>query len=554
MILKVADINTVGKLHWIYILTVLATVAEVFSVGAIIPIFSNTDSILRLVGLGDISNPVIVATSIFAIIFIVKSVFVLWVISVQNRYAYSVQKQLSMKIFSGLVSLNYEKNARKGRDYFISLINVDVIHFRDTLLLVILLMTESLVVIALISVAIFVFPSLTILTGSIFVLGMASFRMVFAPLSQRFGKRRILADFSKNSWLSGTLDSLDVIHAQRLSEFFKKSFMDSVDEVSKVGAKQGALNQAPRFMFEILAMLCIVVATLVSEIGGSAFVLGDGTSGYSYVVMGAIAFRLLPSINRIVGALQGINYGQAAVLELNELFENSEQTAVNYLSCAPDEGFKEAIVEIEAVSLTKVFGQSKILNGGCAKFSKGNIYAILGKSGSGKSTFVKVMLGLYKKCTGEIYLNGILKDFRLIDLDNAVALVPQNVSVIEGSVLDNILMGRDFSPDKLESVVAILDWVSDLPFGCETVVGSKGVVLSGGQVQRLGIARAFYSSPDIVILDESTSALDLASQETVIKYLEKKSKSCIIIVVTHRTEILEICDEVFRVESGVISK
>ena len=163
------------------------------------------------------------------------------------------------------------------------------------------------------------------------------------------------------------------------------------------------------------------------------------------------------------------------------------------------------------------------------------------------------MLGLFSKNNGEIYLNGDLSVTRLIDLNNAIALVPQNVSVIEGTILDNIVMGRDFSTEKLDSVMPILDWVLDFPLGLETVVGSKGVDLSGGQVQRVGIARAFYSSPDIVILDESTSALDIKSQKNVIKYLEKKSKFCIIIVVTHRTEILEICDEVLRVEAGVIS-
>ena len=396
-LLNVANTNTTKKIYWIYILSVLATVAEVFSIGTIIPIFSNTEKILAVIGLDYLSNPLIVATLLFTIIFILKSIFVLWVISMQNKYAYGIQKQISMKIFSGLVSLDYEQNLHKGRDYFTSLINVDVIVFRDTLLLVILLMTETLIVVTLISIAILMFPTITILICSIFVLGMFCFRMSFAPLSRRFGKRRLMADLSKNAWLSSALDTLDVIHAQRLSKFFEQSYLETVSEVSKVGANQGVLNQAPRFIFESLAILCIAAVTLTHEIAGNIFVIGDDSGSYYYLVLGAIAFRLLPSVNRIVGSLQGISFGQAPVMELDKLFQDLKETDVNYNVNKADKSFNNKIVEVKTENLTKTFGQNKVLDGGCAKFFRGKIYAILGKSGSGKSTFIKVMIGLFSK-------------------------------------------------------------------------------------------------------------------------------------------------------------
>jgi ATP-binding cassette, subfamily B, bacterial PglK len=551
--LSIAQDNSDQRLRWVFLLTLLATFAEVLSVGTIIPLFNNIEEIVFFSLFEDFIDPLIVSVLFFVVIYAAKSFFVLWVISVQNKYAYDVQKHLSLRVFRQIINSDYEEITQYGDDYFNSIINIDVIYFRDTLLLVILLMTELSVLFSLFTVSLMLFPIITITVSTIFLTGFICFRFIFAPISRRFGKRRIAADFSKNLCLKSTLDSLDVIHTQNLGSFFHVTFNEAVEVSSTVGAQQGALNQAPRFMFETLAVTCLGIAYLVSRsnFGGASLTAELGDT--SYLVIGAIAFRLLPSINRIAGALQGVNFGQQVVVELCSFFQSKSDTDIN-LDINRKRASLISLENIEVFECKKQLDGKQVLKGGYANFQRGKIYGILGESGSGKSAFIKVLLGLYSLDSGEIHVNHEVFSSRLIDLPEVIAFVPQHASVIQGSILDNILLGRDLVCSQLEQLMPLLDWTHNLSDGLKTVLGPKGTVLSGGQVQRLAIARAFYSNPDLIVLDESTSALDEMTQEKVMRYIESRSGSCITIFITHRTENLDFCDEIYHVDAGVICK
>ena len=191
---------------------------------------------------------------------------------------------------------------------------------------------------------------------------------------------------------------------------------------------------------------------------------------------------------------------------------------------------------------------------------KGEKIGINGPSGSGKSTLVDLLLGLLTPTSGQIFLDNNKLDQNNIELwQEKIAFVSQNIFLSDESILQNISFSDDkktVNTEKINKVledVNLINYVNKLPDGINSKVGERGSKLSGGQIQRLGIARAFYKDREVIILDEATNALDKENQEKIIKILNQLEKRTIIIV-SHNTNMLSHCDQVFKVEEGKLKK
>jgi ATP-binding cassette subfamily C protein len=191
--------------------------------------------------------------------------------------------------------------------------------------------------------------------------------------------------------------------------------------------------------------------------------------------------------------------------------------------------------------------------------TSGQHVAIIGPSGAGKTTLVDLMLGLIEPTSGRVTINGIdprvLTDAR----PGLVSYVPQNPGLVSGTIAENIALGLDpdqIDYDKVQSAVraAFLDeFIASLPDGIHTSVGKQGDALSGGQVQRLGLARALYEQPRLIILDEATSALDATSEAFVAQSLRNLGKNVTVVVIAHRLSTVQHSDVVYVVEDGSIT-
>ena len=159
----------------------------------------------------------------------------------------------------------------------------------------------------------------------------------------------------------------------------------------------------------------------------------------------------------------------------------------------------------------------------------------------------------FKPNSGNLYINTKL-EINFKKLSSQIGYVPQNIFLLDGTVIENIALGET-NPDK-EKINHILDRLNLLKFftnqpkGLDTNVGERGTRLSGGQLQRLGIARALYKDPDIIILDEFTSALDKENEIEILKYLEVLKKDKIFIISSHSENVKNICDKVYEIKDG----
>tara|TARA_B100000886_G_scaffold332817_1_gene285979 strand:- start:209 stop:991 length:783 start_codon:yes stop_codon:yes gene_type:complete len=190
---------------------------------------------------------------------------------------------------------------------------------------------------------------------------------------------------------------------------------------------------------------------------------------------------------------------------------------------------------------------------------KGNKIGIKGKTGSGKTTLINLITGLIRNYEGKILLNDHDFNVNLINWQNKIGYVSQLVYLADESALFNITLTDKKNVDfdkiqKILKIVGLYDFFNSLPKKLETRVGERGSQLSGGQCQRLGIARALYREPSIIILDEATSALDQLTENSILKSLFVNNKDKTIITISHRNEALKFCNKVIEVKNASVNE
>jgi ABC-type bacteriocin/lantibiotic exporter with double-glycine peptidase domain len=186
----------------------------------------------------------------------------------------------------------------------------------------------------------------------------------------------------------------------------------------------------------------------------------------------------------------------------------------------------------------------------------GESLAVVGPSGSGKSTFLDLILGVLKPSDGSIRISGKSPNDAAATWPGAISYVPQDVVVVNGTIAENVTLGFVYE-DRFEkqvlnciSSVHLADFVSDLPNGIHTKVGDTGAILSGGQKQRLGIARALFTNPKLLILDEATSALDAETENAISESIKSLRGITTLIVVAHRLSTVRDLDKIAYIKYG----
>ena len=214
--------------------------------------------------------------------------------------------------------------------------------------------------------------------------------------------------------------------------------------------------------------------------------------------------------------------------------------------------------EIEIKNLTFSYSEKKTgisIKDISLNVKKGEMVGIIGKSGAGKSTLINIILKLIEPDKGEINFN-----FKSSKKNGylPVSFVPQDIYLFDDSIRNNIALGieKELIDDK--KVIQCLkdsemwDYVKNNPAGLDLLVGDRGIRLSGGEKQRIGLARALYPNPEVLILDEATSSLDIPTERKIVNTIKKFKNKLTIIVVAHRLSTLKDCDKIHFIENGMI--
>lgn len=312
----------------------------------------------------------------------------------------------------------------------------------------------------------------------------------------------------------------------------------------------------PRYMFEFIIVFFVVAVTLISTL------INQNSEELTTLlaIFGVASFRLIPAANLITNSLTQFRYNRDTVSRLVDDIEmnkelNEEDVFKN--ENVPSPKFEE--ISLNSISFTHKGLKEASINNASIKILAGEVIGIIGSSGSGKTTLVDLMLGLLTPQSGNIFYNKSFLTDSMKDWRNQVAYLPQKAFLIDDTISRNVAFGvNDDDLDEAllwESIkkAKLSDFIGSLPNGLETIVGEGGDRLSGGQRQRIALARAFYSNRSVLILDESTSALDSKTEEKILSEISDLKDEMTIIIISHRLKTMEICDRVYEIELGSIS-
>lgn len=387
------------------------------------------------------------------------------------------------------------------------------------------------------------------------------FVFIFIPVSgyiisligKRLKKQSTRAQQEQGTFLSTieeTLGGLKVVKGYNVENYFNNVFQESTARFfglsNSIGNRQNLASPVSEFMG-------IMVIAILLWYGGHMVLIEKTLNGASFIAYMGLAYNILTPAKSISKASYNIKRGNAAAERVLEILQ--QENPITSKIDAVEKNTFDAAINIQDVHFK--YEEESVLNHFSLHVRKGQTVALVGQSGSGKSTIANLLTRFYDVNEGQITIDGIdIKDMNLQSLRGLMGLVTQDSILFNDTIKANICLGKlDATDDEIIEALKIAnayEFVKDLPNGIYTNIGDSGNKLSGGQKQRLSIARAVLKNPPIMILDEATSALDTESEKLVQLALENMMQNRTSIVIAHRLSTIQKADIIVVMQKGKI--
>lgn len=340
----------------------------------------------------------------------------------------------------------------------------------------------------------------------------------------------------------------------------KQAFLDKIfDSRLKAAssmASQQTLNGLPRYIVETSLLIAMALFILVQSARGD-IVSAAGTAGIFLSGGLRLTASLLPLQNAVLNIRQAIPIAQKAL----SFLESSKKTSESFAQPKrnPQIEVEPIGVVINSASFKYPGAQQNSIHGISLEIKAGQQVALIGPSGAGKSTLADMILGLLAPTDGTILLAGIDPRRITAETPGRLSYVPQRPGMVSGTIADNIALPASLDKSDLPAIekavkaAHLSETINALPNGLLTNIGKRKDELSGGQLQRIGLARAFFSNPGLLLMDEATSALDAQSESEINKALDDMRGKVTVILIAHRLNTVQRSDAVFLLEDGKIS-
>lgn len=490
------------------------------------------------------------------LVYVLKNIYLAALAYWQGRFAYNKQAALSQRLFAHYLRLPYSFHLQRNSAELTRNLTGQVDHLVGTVVLpVLMLFAEVVTALALITLLLLTNPLAGTLVMSSFCLATLFFYRSIQGYLARWGERRNYHDGQAllhiQQGLGGVKDTM-ILGRQ---DFFLGRYAEHSNARAQYSGLQFFVGALPLLWLETLAVAALLGLVLVLLWQGQNFALVVPTLG----LFTAAAFRLMPSVNRILVAMQNLRFSNAVI----ESLSGEMLGALDDSDSDAQEGTVAALSRIDEVCLDNVHyfypnTAAPSLRGVSLSIKRGESIGLVGPSGSGKTTLVDIVLGLLEQSEGQVLINGHALAVCRRAWQNQIGYVPQSIYLTDDSLRNNIAFGlADDAIDEKRvwqvlEIAQLVDYVRTLPDGLATPVGERGVRLSGGQRQRIGIARALYHDPEVLVFDEATSALDNETEAAVVAAIERLHGQKTMIIIAHRLTTVAGCDRVVRLVNGRI--
>lgn len=544
------------------VLLMLNGIAEMMSVGAIVPFLSvatrdisEQHALIRTVyDFFDFSNQqsfVIFIAVLVGATFFARTVFMMFVQYFLFSFIGNARTRISNIFMRGYISLPYANHLRTSSLVMSRRLTQAIPDiFVSSVVPVVLLAGELVMVSALVVLLLLVDVQVTLATMLIFGIIVGLIQRVTGGRLRKWGQEGIRTTQLLLAISSHVLGAIKEIKVMSRSEPFARHFGETVARNALMRLKYNTTSQYPKMILEMLGLWGLLAVVAVTIGSGRSLVEILPVLG----LFGIAAMRLLPSLSRISMQMSNLRYSEAQVGELLADLE-SFKSLPPASAGAPPMPFENKI-EIDRLSFAYAEAGGTALNDVSLEIKQGEWVAIVGPSGSGKTTLFNLLLGLMPPSNGNIRVDGRPIAGDIGGWQARIGYVPQDVFILDDTLRANIVFGSEPGPDeerKLHDAVALAqltDLVARLPDGLDSPVGERGANISGGERQRIGIARALFHGADVLMLDEATSALDAATEAAVSGAIASLKGRRTIIAIAHRLSAVRGCDKIFLLENG----
>jgi len=349
----------------------------------------------------------------------------------------------------------------------------------------------------------------------------------------------------------GAIKEIKILNKEK---FVQHNHGDKIDNIEKNTLLNYFFTSIPRLFLEIITIFAVVLIATVFLY----FEREVSTLIPIITLLAASAVRLIPAFNSISTSLSlfkslrpSLDLISREVKFLEKLVDKNDSNNLKKIELKDEIEFKDITFNFPSAKRAAV----KDVN---LNIKNGSKVGIIGKSGSGKSTFLDLFIGLLSPTNGKISVDGTNINEAIKSWQSLIAYVPQDIYLTDDSIKNNIAFSdnlNDVDKKKLDKAILMAqvnEFIKDLPNGSETIVGNRGIRLSGGQRQRIGIARALYRDKDIIFLDEATNSLDVENEKKIIENIFASETKKTLFIVSHRHETLMNCDIILLFDNGKI--
>ena len=568
---KILNINQKRNFYLLMLVTAFVSFLDLIGIGALVPVLiifaeeniaSNKymETILEKFPFLTEDNILFFSLFFLLFIFLFKIISSLILNVIKYKILFSFYRRISTRLMSTYLNLSYSEFINLKIFEKTNIVKTEVEYFIlgviDPFLVIFL---EGLTIIFIFIFLIYYDPSISI--KIIFVISLPLLLMMyfFGKKMKKLGAKRHELNNQLQLQITQGLHGIKDIKLSSKEKNLLKKFDASTFNLSKTQSIIFAWQSIPRHILEIITIIAFIFIVLIG-------INNDQQFSELVVILGLFAaatFRIMPSLNRIVVSFNSIRQSKKVI---DVIYQDANRLKIsndnNYIN---SENKNYPLKDINKIQIENLYfkyenSDNFVIEDLNLSINKGDYIGIFGKSGSGKTTFVDLFSGLLKANSGTIKFDDKNVDANEENWKRSISYVPQFTFLNNESIRENVAFGE--SSEKIDDKKVIkslehsqlLEFVNSLPDGISTTIGENGKNLSGGQIQRLGIARALYKDCKILIFDESTNSLDNETEKLFMETVNQIKKDRIVFFITHKVSILDNCDFVYKLENSKLNK
>ncbi|MBL69344.1 MAG: hypothetical protein CMO74_13010 [Verrucomicrobiales bacterium] len=544
----------------------IATFFELVGIGMLIPVISVVinggagteesaffDFLNKKFGVSSVTEALIIALSMMLALALIK-VTVLTIYAKRiSGFIFGLQAEITNRMFRSYLLKDYIFHARNNSSDLIRNIFEEVALCVGTVFKTILTMIADLVLMfAYIVLALVFLPTSVLAIGAVFLGAAFMVNSFLRRKVEPFSEKRHNAAGERLRRLQEALNGIKELKVFGQEHSATHQFNAVNREYATAGQNYSYISSLPGLWLEFIGTVGIFFTIAFMALSGYENHAIASTLGVLIIAL----FRCMPAASRLVSGMQAVAYGKPAVEKVCDACKSDEE----YDSKTVDRNTEfvckqiEDKIELKNVSYTYPGTDREVLSGINIEIKKGEIIGIMGPSGSGKTTLIDLILGLLTPASGKIYCDGICND-DIKDWRAQFSYVPQRVFLLDDTIENNITFSFEvkssIDSDRMSAALkgaGLEEFIGKLPNGLSESVGEIGSKISGGELQRIGIARVLYRDSPIIVFDESTSALDPETEASVMKSIAELRGEKTILIVSHKKTPLQYCDRVIHLE------